>query len=483
MKFCRTAFALFYFAKERTMNIPQPSAISLKNSRRDFWQRYARLLLTLAGQNIIVYGVNLLDNIMIGKYSELALSGVFIVNQIQFLLQMIVGGISDGTIVIASRFWGEKDTAKIKRAAATSMHFALAISSVMMIAALIFPNHILGIFTDKPAVIAEAAKYLRIVCISYVFFGATQAILGVLRSVECAFIGFVTSCFALVFNLIFNYVLIFGKFGFPELGIEGAAIATLIARIAELVVVVIYVAFFDKKLSLKLRDFIFPEKEITKKFMKVSTPVVLSGASWGVAMGLQTAILGRLTEEVISSSSISSTVFQIMSVFIYGAATAASVMIGKTMGEASSGGFSADDVRREIKHRANVMQVMFLCLGAVTGLMIFLSRDFIISLYNISPDTVVLARQFMTVLSVTVVGTAYQMSCLTGIVRGGGDTKFVFINDLIFMWGIVLPTSYIAAFVLELSPVMIFICLKSDQIIKCIVAVIKVNFCNWMKKI
>ena len=129
------------------------------------------------------------------------------------------------------------------------------------------------------------------------------------------------------------------------------------------------------------------------------------------------------------------------------------------------------------------MQVVFLILGVNTGLALFFSRHAILGFYDLTPETEALAARFMAVLSVTVAGTAYQMACLTGIVRGGGDTRFVFINDLIFMWGIILPSSYLAAFVFELPPVVIFICLKADQILKCAVAVVKVNRYKWMKKI
>lgn len=462
-------------------------SLSSKESRRDFWRRWGRLLLTIAGQNVIVYSVNLLDNIMIGQLgdaAELAISGVFIVNQIQFLLQMIVGGISDGTVVICSRFWGEKNIADIKKAASTAMRVGLLLSGVMLAAVLLFPDFVLGIFTDKPYVIEEAKKYLIIVSFTYVFFAATQVLLGVLRSVEYAFIGFVTSCAALVVNLFLNYALIFGHLGFPALGIRGAAIATLISRIAELAVVLLYIAFFDKKLGLKFRDFLSSDREITKKFLKVSLPVIMSGASWGIAMGLQTAILGRLTDSVITANSIASTMFQIVTVVVYGSASAASIMIGKTIGEgALDSGGDAELLKAELKHRAKCLQVIFLLLGLCTSAVLFLLRDFIITFYDISPETAALARQFINVLCVTVIGTAYQMSCLTGIVRGGGDTKFVFYNDLIFMWGIVLPSSFIAAFVLELSPVWIFVCLKADQILKCFVAVVKVNRYRWMKKI
>lgn len=463
------------------MNTTNTLEISSRTARSDFWRRYGRLLLTIAFQNVIVYGVNLLDNIMIGQYSELSLSGVFIVNQIQFLLQMIVNGIADGTVVTASRHWGERNIDGIKKTGACGLIFAVAVSCALMIAALVIPAPLLSIFTDKPYVIEEAEKYLQIVCFSYVFFAATQALMGMLRSVESAMIGFVGSCASFVTNLVLNYMLIFGKLGAPELGIRGAAIATLTARVVETGIVIVYLAFFDKKLHVRVSEYFRTTREVVGRFMRVSLPVVLSGTSWGIAMGLQTAILGRLTDPVISANSIASTVYQIMSVFIYGSATAASVMIGKTIGE----GKGSDPVllKKEIMHRAHALQIVFLVLGAITGVGIFLFKDFIIGFYNITPETHELALQFMTVLSITVVGSAYQMPCLTGIVRGGGDTSFVFFNDIIFMWCIVLPSSFAAAFIFKLSPVLIFLCLKADQILKCFVAIVKVNFCNWIKKI
>ncbi|MBQ8186590.1 MAG: MATE family efflux transporter, partial [Clostridia bacterium] len=200
---------------------------------------------------------------------------------------------------------------------------------------------------------------------------------------------------------------------------------------------------------------------------------------WGIAMGLQTAILGHMTDSVITANSIASTLFQILSVFSYGSATAASVMIGKTIGEAAG---DTELLKSEIRHRSSRMQGIFLILGVLTGLSIFAAKDLIIGFYDVSSGTRDMALAFMTVLSVTAVGTSYQMPCLTGIVRGGGDTGFVLFNDIIFMWCIVLPASFIA-FRMNLPPVIIFACLKSDQILKCFVAVVKVNRYRWMKKI
>ena len=176
----------------------------------------------------------------------------------------------------------------------------------------------------------------------------------------------------------------------------------------------------------------------------------------------------------IAANSIAAAVFEVVTVVAYASASAAAVVIAKTLGEGK---------KEMVRPYTRTLQVIFLLIGAVTGLLLFLLKDAIVGLYSITPETKRLALEFMTILSVTVVGTAYQMPALTGIVRGGGDTKFVMINDLIFMWGIVLPISAMAAFLWSWSPVLVFICLKADQILKCFVAVIKVNRYRWVKQI
>jgi len=442
---------------------------------RSFYKRYAGLALTIALQNVIVFGVNLADNVMMGGYSEISLSAVALVNQIQFFLQMLIMGTGDGIVVLASRYWGKCDIKSIKKVAGVGMFIGLSAATLLFCAVFIAPESVLGLLTDKKDVIVEATKYMKIICFTYFFFGMTNILLAVLRSVETAKIGFFVSLSALIINISLNYILIYGKFGAPELGIVGAAIATLVARIVEFAVVVIYLAKVDKKLFLKLHDFFKLEKEYITQFLKVSAPVVLSNTSWGIAMAMQTGILGRLEASVLPANSISTAVFQILSVVMYGSASATSVLIGKSIGERKT--------KETITRYAKFLQIIFIALGLCTATGLFLFKDIIINFYEIAPETRALALQFMTVLSITSIGTSYQMPCLTGIVRGGGDTKFVLFNDLIFMWCIVLPASALSAFVFRLPSLVVFMCLKSDQILKCFVAIFKVNRFKWMKNI
>ena len=302
----------------------------------------------------------------------------------------------------------------------------------------------------------------------------TNVLLCALRSVETVKIGFAVSTSTLIINCCLNYCLIYGNFGAPELGARGAAIATLTSRVIEFIIVLCYLKFGDKKICLRLRDFGKMDKELLRQYVRVGSPVIASNAMWGIAQAIQTGILGHLGASAIAANSIATTVFQILSVVSYGAASASGVLVGKTIGEGKI---------HLVKEYAKTLQILYLIIGVATGALLFFSKGFILTFSQISEASKALAVQFMNVLSVTVVGTSYQVSVLTGIVRGGGDTKFVLYNDSIFIWLVVIPLSAAAAFWLKLPPLIVFCCLKCDQILKCFVAVIKVNFCKWVKSV
>ena len=441
---------------------------------KTFYRQFFSLLFFIAGQNLIVFSVNLADNVMLGNFSESALSGVALANQVQFLLQMVINGVGEGVVVIASQYWGKREADPIRLVTGVGMRVALVTGLLFLAAGLFLPEFILGLLSTDQAIIAEGVKYMRIISFTYVAFSLSSVLLATMRSVENVRIGMIVSSSALVINVFLNYCLIFGRLGFPRLGVEGAALATLVARIAELVIVMVYATRVDKKLALTLRGMFASSAPLMKDYRKHATPVILSGFSWGVAMFLQTAILGRLGSPSVAANSIASSLFSVISVVCYGSGNAASVYTGKTVGEGNMD---------KLRESTRTLQAIFLAIGLISGGAIFLCRDLIISIYNVQPTTQELARQFITVLAVTIVGTSYQVPCLGGIVRGGGHTKFVFYNDLIFMWGIVLPLSFLGAFVWKLSPVIVFFFLKSDQLMKCVVAAFEVNSYRWIKKL
>lgn len=439
---------------------------------QQFYRSFFALTGMMALQNVIVCSVSLADNVMLGSYSEAALSGAALANQIQFLLQMLTMGVGEGIMVLAAQYWGRGDTETIRRLMGIGLRLGGVIGLVMWAIVFFFTEFCLRLFTPDTAVIAQGSEYLKIVSFSYLFFAITNILLCSLRGVETVRIGFWVSVSSLIINICLNYVFIFGHFGAPEMGAGGAALATLISRVVELLIISLYIALIDRKVYFRWKDIFTADRKLFRDYIKTGLPVILSNGMWGVAMAVQAAILGHLGAQAIAANSIAATVFQILTVVLYGAAGASSVLTGKTIGEGGTD---------KLKEYTRTFQILFLLIGLVTGIALYCVKDFILAFYDISPDTKALALQFITVLAVTVVGTAYQCPCLTGIVRGGGDTRFVLYNDSIFMWGIVLPLSALAAFVFDWSPVVVFIFLKCDQILKCFVAVVKVNRYTWIK--
>ncbi len=441
---------------------------------KSLYKKLILLAVPLALQNIISFAVSLADNIMVGRLGEIAISGVYLCNQIQVFLQMLVAGIGAALIVLASQYWGKGDSASVKSIVGISMKLALVFALVFWGLLFFYPESLLRLFTDDASAINEAMKYAGIICFSYVFFCITNVLTAAMRCVGTVSIGMYLSIMTFIVNVSLNWVLIFGKLGMPALGIKGAAIATLISRILECFVIVIYVARIDKKLFIRLSDLIRSSSVLLWDFVRYGMPVILGDILWGINLSVQGAIVGRLGAETIAAVSIANTVFSVVSIGVYGTASASAIIIGNTVGE---GDFN------KVRAYTRKLQFVFLIIGACTGLLLFLIKDYVIFFYNVAPATRQLARSLMIVLSVTVVGTSYQMSCLTGIVRAGGATHFVLVNDSIFVWLVVIPLSYITAFVVGAPAWVVFLCLKSDQILKCAVAVVKVNRFNWIKQI
>ena len=441
---------------------------------KTFYKTFFRLCSILIIQNVIVLMTNLADNIMIGGYSETALSGVAAVNQIQFVFQQIIMSAGDALVAIGSQYWGQKRTNPIKQLTKGALFTGLSAGVLLFLLATFIPSQMLSLFTSSKDIIAQGTEYLHLIKYTYILFAASNLLLASLRSVESVKIAFLASSEAFVVNCIINFLLINGNLGAPRLGETGAAIGTLTARAVELITVVIYLCFKDRKLSFKKQDFIHTDFSLIKDYTKTAIFFIIVGAMFGASTALQTVILGNMNDSAIAANSVATALFQILKVASVGAASAASVMIGKAIGNGD---------RKLIKQYTKTLQVIFLMIGLATSLLLFVLRAPILSLYDLSEQTKQMANEFLLILCITCIGTAYEMPVLTGIVRGGGDSKFVFWNDLISIWGIVLPISFLAAFVFHWPPVAVLFCLNSDQIFKCAAAAIKVNRYRWIKKL
>jgi len=436
---------------------------------------FYKTLLMLAGplivQNMLSVSVGLADNIMVGQLGERAVAGVLVANQVQNILNMLVIGISASLALLAAQYWGKRDIESVKAVVAIGIKIALAVGIIVSIVVLTMPSTVLRIFTNDEYVIAEGVLYIRILAFSYVFFCLTHSLMASMRCVEVVRVAVVVSLSTLIISVGLNYLLIFGNFGFPALGIQGAAIATLTARMVEACIMIIYVRFIDKRLKIRFLELLKTDRQLLADFFRYGLPVMLGDVLWGVAGTAQIAILGRMGESALAANGISLVLFQATTVVIWGVSGASAVIIGKTVG---SGDYDL------VKQYARTLQILFLCLGLITSGTFFALRDVFIGFYNFSGETQIIARQFMTIISISIIGTAYHAPCFTGIIRAGGDTKFVLIVDAICAWVLVLPAAFLAAFVFNMPPWVVFLCLRSDQFYKWIIAIIKTNRFKWI---
>ena len=438
------------------------------------YRRFLSLAVVLVLQNVVTLSVNLADNMMLGAYSETALAGVAAVNQIQFVYQQLLHALGDGVVIVGSQYWGKNQTVPMKRLASAAMRFGLVLSIALFAVVSLIPYRVMGIFTRDSGIIAEGARYLNIIRFTYLFFAVTQILLATLRSVETVKIAFKLSVLTLFVNCGINYVLINGHFGAPEMGVKGAAIGTLAARILECIVLLLYISKRERKLNLKWRDYLAWDRILTGDYLKVTIPMLTVQGLWGVNTALQTVILGHMTANAIAANSVASTLFLMVKSMAVGSAAATSVMIGKAVG--------SGDCDRAVSY-ARSLQRIFVLIGIVSGTLLFFIRIPVLSLYDLSAETREMANTFLIMLSVVCVGMSYQMPTNNGIIRGGGNPMFVVKMDLISIWLIVIPVSLFMAFVVKASPVVVVCCLNADQIFKVVPAFLEVRYGNWMRKL
>jgi len=462
---------------KKTLHTPlppdtDPKILGLFTRDKDFYRSFFKLLIVLSLQQCAAFAVNLVDNLMLGRYTELALSGATLVNQIQFTLQQVSAGIGTGIVVLAAQYWGQKRTGPIKKIINIGVKTAFLIGLVFFLLAQCFPAGLLGLFTGDEQVVAEGMRYLRIVSWTYMLFAVSNALMHALQAVETVLIGTVMSLSTIAINAALNYCLIYGRLGAPEMGVEGAAVATLVSRSVELAIILIYIFCIDKKLKTRPAELLCFDFRYGKDYLRVATPIALSGLLWGIAQAAQTAILGHISATVIAANSIAGVIFLVFSVFGMSTASVASVLMGKTVGEGRL---------HMIRSYSKTMQSIFILLGLAIGGLLFICKDLFLSFYMVSPEAKALARDFLIVLSVTTVGSCYEYPVESGIISGGGLTKYAAWVDNLFMWLFTIPSAWLSAHVFGFPPLVTFCFLKADQILKCIPNAITCNRYRWVR--
>ena len=439
-----------------------------------FYKTTAAIAIPIALQNLITVAVSMMDTLMIGQLGEVQLSATSIANQLWFMLMVVCFGVAGGANVLISQYWGKRDTAVIKRVQAITFKVGFVISIVFMLVALLIPERFMGVFTTETAVIEYGAQYLRILGWSYPLYAMANIAIMMLRSVGTVNISIVVYLTSLVVNTSLNYVLIFGKFGAPRLEVRGGAIATLTARCFEFVIAFAYVLWREKKIQFSLKDLLPSNRELYKKYVFISIPVIGNELMWGMGASMVAVVIGRMGTHFVAANSIYTVLNQLVTVAIFGVGNAALTVVGNTIG---AGEYEL------AKQRSVTFMAIAVLFGILSAVVTLLLGPVVISFYDFSADTIAIAHSITHVGALIVFFQSLATIGMVGVLRAGGDAKFVLVCEVIFLWLVAVPLGFLTGLGLGWPAPAVFLVLKCDEILKSIISLCRIGGFKWLRDI
>ena len=441
---------------------------------RGFYKKTLVLMLPIILQQLITIGINFLDNLMIGGFGEVSIAAAAFSNQAYGFFQFICMGLGSGAVVMSSQFWGRKETDPMRVTAAMALRVTAAICVVFTAFSMIWPDVLLRFFTNDEAVIARGAPYMRLIGATFLLAGLSSTATYLMRSVGTVRVPLIGSAVAFFLNLFFNWVFIFGKLGAPRLELLGAAVGTVIARVFEFLFVFGYFAVKEDSFGFRLKHFFLPGGALRKQYVKFSLPVLFSDTLLGLSLTLVSVIYGHISAEISAANSIAGSLVRLTTVLNSAMSGASAIVVGNTIGEG--------DIPRA-KRQSNTYILIAFLFGLVIIPPLLLLMEPYMSLYTIQPETAEIAR---TMLRITFYMLPLQMVAFViskGILRGGGDTRFLLLADSSCVWFISLPLGALAGFVWGLSPGWIYFLLNVEFPLKGIVCFIRYCTGKWIKEI
>ena len=425
-------------------------------------------------QQLITVGINFLDNLMIGGFGETQISAAAFGNQFYSMFQFICMGLGSGAVVMSSQFWGRKELEPMQVTAAMALRVTTAICAIFTLVSVLFPTFIMRCFTNDAAIITAGAPYMRLIGTTFLLAGLSSTVTYLLRSVGNVNISLIGSAVAFFLNLFFNWVFIFGKFGAPRLELVGAAVGTVIARIFEFCFVFGYFVLKDKRFTFRLKHFMLSGKTLQKQYFKFSLPVLISDTLLGLSLTLTSVIVGHVGENLSAANAIVSSAVHLISVFNVGMAGASAVVIGNTIGEG--------DIPRA-KREGNTYVLLSVLFGFLVIPILMLLEQPYIGMYNITETTRAITHGMLicTYFMLPIQTMAYVTS--KGILRGGGDTRFLLFADSTLVWFVSLPLGALSGLVWNLGPVWTYFFLRIEFPLKGIVCLVRFLSGKWIRVI
>ena len=441
---------------------------------KELYAKMAKIAIPVSLQQLITVGINLMDTIMLSSMGDNQLAASSQATQFITLFQICCMGIGMGASVLTSRYWGMKDLNSLKKTITIMLRFCLVFAAVFTAATIAVPSLIMQIYTPDEPIIHYGVIYLRWMIPTYVCMGLSLTCTIVLRTVGQTLVPLLCSVCAFFVNVFCNWVFIFGKLGAPRMEIAGAALGTLIARIFELCFICGYFFLVDKKIRYRLRDIFMNARDLVREYFRVSIPVLISDSLLALGNNAVAIIMGHISPAFVAANSVTVVVQQLSSVLTTGISNASGIITGHTMGEG--------DYDKAQKQGYTFLFLGFL-IGCAAALVILLLRSPIINYYDVSPEAKAIAYDLMDAIIIIVIFQSMNSILTKGVLRAGGDTKFLMMGDILFLWVASIPLGALAGLVLHWSSFWIYTMLKIDQIIKCVWCYFRLRSGKWLKKI
>lgn len=452
----------------------QKSRLSVFIGPRELYVQMLKIGVPVALQQLITVGINLMDTIMLSQMGDAQLSASSLAGQFINLFQIFCMGLGMGASVLTSRYWGMKDIGSLRKAVTIMLRLTIAFASAFMLFTLLSPETIMRIYTTDDEIVALGLKYLAYMTPTYLCMGLSLTCTIVLRTVGQVRLPLCCSICAFFVNVFFNWVFIYGRLGAPRMEIAGAALGTLIARLFELAFICGYFFFIDKRIAYRIKHLFTRCGDLVREYLRISIPVLISDGLLALGNNTVAVIMGRIGRTFVAANAVTTIVQQLSSVMIQGVCNASGIITGHTMGEGD-----LDKTQRQ----GYAFLGMGVALGVFSAIVIMALKMPIINYYGVSLETRAIAMELMNAISFIVVFQSMNSILTKGVLRAGGDTRFLMLGDILFLWVASIPLGYLAGLVLNLPSFWIYSLLKIDQIIKCVWCVFRLKSRKWMKKI
>ena len=438
-----------------------------------FTRKLALLALPIAFQNLMLALVAAADALMLGRFAQNAMAAVSLATQIQFVQNIILWGIVSGAGVLGAQYWGKGDRPAMGRIFGISVRQSLWICVLFFVACRCFPEKLMLCFAHDPELVRIGAEYLKIAAWSYLLTGISQCYLGIMKVSDHVRESTVISSGAVVINVIFNAIFIFGAFGFPRMGVRGAALATVLARVAELVWCVV-LSHRKSYIRLTLRDVTTIDRALSRDFLRYTLPIIGAVLLWGIGFTAYTALMGHLGPDAAAANAIAAVARDLMCCICNGLAGGCGIMIGNELG--------AGDLERGKMYGERSMVLSFLA-GCFSTLVILASIPVVSRAFPLTEQAHRYMIGMFMILSVYMIGRCVCTVVINGIFSAGGDTLFDVYSLCVCMWGVALPCAFLGAFCWKLPVLAVYACTCLDEVGKIPWVMLHYRRYKWVRNI